>query len=367
MSRGLHIAYLLPGFSAHEADRAIPAQDDLVRALSAHVDLHVIALRYPVTTTPYRWHGVPVTPLAAGQVRGIGRFTLWLRALHTIGRLHRAHPFDLIHATWADETGALAAWAGRWLGIPSLVSVVGGELVALDDIGYGNARSRLGRWTARQALSATHEVVMSAFLRRQMPDLPDARVSVIPLGIPIDIGDERLKSRTPYRLVHVGSLVPVKAQQTLLEALSLLPARYTLDILGTGPQLPALHDTAKRLGVAERVTFHGKVSRERVFAHFDSAALHVYASRHEGMPVALLEAASRGLRSAGTAVGILPDDPMVGLGAPVGDAHALAEAIVRLHDSLYDEAALIRHVRESYSLEASTARLLALYDSLTSK
>ncbi|MBW4436876.1 MAG: glycosyltransferase [Pleurocapsa minor GSE-CHR-MK-17-07R] len=367
MSRRLHIAYVLPGYSAHEADRAIPAQDDLVRALSAHVDLHVIALRYPGTTTPYRWHNVPVTPLGAGQVRGIRRFTLWLRALQTLRHLHHDSPFDLIHATWADETGALASWAGRWLGIPSLVSVVGGELVALDDIDYGNARSPLGRWTARQALSATHLVVMSAYLRRQMPAVPDERVLVLPLGIPIDDGDERPKSRTPYRLVHVGSLVPVKAQQTLLEALRLLPVGYTLDMLGTGPLLQRLQYIAQRLGVDDRVTFHGKVSREQVFAHFDSAALHVYASLHEGMPVALLEAASRGLRSAGTAVGILPDDPMLGLSVPAGSALALADAIATLHDAPHDEAALVQHVRSNYSLDASTARLLALYADLTAK
>jgi glycosyltransferase involved in cell wall biosynthesis len=363
----LRVGYLLPGFSAHEADRAIPAQDDTVRMLSAQVDLHIVALRYPHTTQPYTWHSLPVTPLGAGQVRGAGRFLLWARALQTLRRLHRARPFDLLHATWADETGALAAWAGRWLKIPSVVSVVGGELARLDDIGYGNARSVLGRWTAKQALSASHIVAMSAFLRRQMPWVPDERVSIIPLGVPFSSAPAPAPKRAPGRLVHVGSLVPVKDQHTLLNALAVLPAHFTLDILGDGPLLTALHDYANRLAIGDRVTFHGRVSREAVMHQMDTAALHVYASRHEGMPVALLEAASRGLRSAGTAVGILPDDPLLGLAAPVGDAQALADTIMMLHDEPYDEAALSQHVHDQYSLEASTARLLGLYDALTAK
>jgi glycosyltransferase involved in cell wall biosynthesis len=363
----LRVAYLLPGFSAHESDRAIPAQDDLVRALSAHVELHIIPLRYPHTTQHYAWHGIPVTPLGAGQVRGALRFLLWARALHMLRRLHRARPFDLLHATWADETGALAAWAGRWLKIPSVVSMVGGELVRLDDIGYGNARSPLGRWTARQALSASHIVAMSTCLRRQMPWVPDERISIIPLGVPFSPAPAPAPKRIPGRLVHVGSLVPVKDQHTLLDALALLPTHFTLDILGDGPLLPVLHDYANRLGLSDRVTFHGRVSREAVMHRMDTASLHVYASRHEGMPVALLEAASRGLRSAGTAVGILPDDALLGLAAPVGDAQALADAITTLHDEPYDEAALRQHVHDQYSLEASTARLLALYDALTAK
>ena len=76
-------------------------------------------------------------------------------------------PFDLLHAMWADETGLIAGWAGRRLGIPVVVSILGGELVGLRDIGYGLQRSRFSRWIVGQALSGADRVIVpSSYVRR---------------------------------------------------------------------------------------------------------------------------------------------------------------------------------------------------------
>src|SRR5690242_8728110 len=132
----MKVGILLPGFSSDEHDWAIPVQLNLVREMATHDDVRVLALRYPHRRDHYSVYGATVCSLGVGQVRGFGRLKLWIDALLILRRLHREKPFDVLHAMWADETGLIAAWAGRWLGIPVVVSVAGGELVGFDDLNY---------------------------------------------------------------------------------------------------------------------------------------------------------------------------------------------------------------------------------------
>src|SRR5689334_8807346 len=98
----MRIGILLPGFSSHSDDWAIPVQQNLARelALPASDDLRIIALRYPHRRDCYTIDGATVYSLGAGQVRGAGRLRLWWDALRLIETLHREKPFDLLHAMW---------------------------------------------------------------------------------------------------------------------------------------------------------------------------------------------------------------------------------------------------------------------------
>jgi hypothetical protein len=163
----VNVGILLPGFSSNEQDWAIPVQLNLVREMSQHDDVRVLALRYPQRRDCYNIFGAAVYSLGVGQVRGLRRLALWWDALRMLRRLHQQKPFDVLHSMWADETGLIAAWAGRWLTIPVVVSVAGGELVGFDDIGYGLQRSVFSRWTVRQALTGADRVVVAcSYIRR---------------------------------------------------------------------------------------------------------------------------------------------------------------------------------------------------------
>jgi glycosyltransferase involved in cell wall biosynthesis len=58
------------------------------------------------------------------------------------------------------------------------------------------------------------------------------------------------------RFVFIGRLVDWKALDLAIEAIARVEAA-TLDILGDGPMRDSWQQTAHRLGVADRVTFHG--------------------------------------------------------------------------------------------------------------
>lgn len=371
----MNIGIVIPGFSSDEGDWSIPVQQHLVRQLSAGDDVRVIALRYPHHRVPYQVYDTAVYPLGAGQARGLRRLVLWLDALSTLRRLHHERPFDLLHGMWADETGLLAVWAGRWLNVPVLVSIVGGELVALPELGYGLQRSAFSRWIVGQALQADAVIAASPYAQRLIAQagylVPPERLRMIPLGVDARLfhpGAPPPPDPTRQRLIHVASLVPVKDQAMLLRAVARLDERVHLDIVGVGTEAAALRAQAAALGIASRVHFAGAITHADLPVWYTQAALHVITSRHEGQALVTLEAAACGLPTVGTAVGLLADAPELGVAVPVGDDAALASAIRILLEDEARRLALARSARAAverdYTIEGTAERLRALYNGL---
>ncbi|MBL8130938.1 MAG: glycosyltransferase family 4 protein [Anaerolineae bacterium] len=368
----MNIGILLPGFSGSDDDWAIPVQSELMIALTAmgHA-VRVIALRYPHRHDRYRAFGADVVSLGYGQARGMRRFALWRAALGALRRLHGETPFDVLHAMWADETGMIAAWAGRRLGVPSAVSVLGGEFARHDDIAYGGQRTPFGRWITRGALRADRVIVPSDGMRRLIADagfaVEDGRFRKVVLGVNTLRFTPPPAKPDPRRLIHVASLVPVKDQTTLLRAVALLPD-VTLDIVGQGSEEGRLKALTGALGIADRVVFHGAAAYPDLPAFYRRAGLFILTSRHEANNMAALEAAACGLPSVSTAVGMLPEHADFAECVPVGDATGLAAAVRRLINdpSRYDamQRAALERARDTFTIEATAAHSLGVYDEL---
>jgi glycosyltransferase involved in cell wall biosynthesis len=375
----MRIALITPGFSADERDWCIPALLDLVRVLAREHDVHVFTLRYPHRRTVYRIYGATVHALGGATARGLRRLPLLGRALAAIAREHRRAPFDVLHGLWADEPGFLAATAGRLLGVPSVVSLLGGELVALPDISYGGQLSRANRWLTGQALRRAGRVTVgSATLARLAAGyVDDERRITLPLGVdtglftPQTLRVCRKPEGSRPQLLHVASLSPVKDQATLLRAFALvvqaLPDAH-LRIAGDGPLRGVLAAQAEALGIAGRVTFDGDVAHDHLPALYRAADLFVLSSRYESQSLAALEAAACGCPVVGTAVGLLPELLGPQQLAPAGDAPALAAAMLRL---LRDPAASAlaaadAHARvvQRFALDQTAPALVALYRTL---
>ncbi len=381
MAESLRVGLITPGFSASEEDWCIPALLHLVRELARHNEVHVFTLRYPHCRDTYSVYGATVHAFGGAQIVGRGRLLLMGRALVSIVDQGRCRPFDVLHSLWADEPGFLAVTAGRLLGVPAIVSLLGGELVGLPDIGYGGQLSRSGRWLVRLALhGATRVTVGSTSLRRlAQPHVSPDRLLRIPLGV--DTGLFRPGSGpanpTPLvegkiKLLHVASLIPVKDQATLLRALSRVVTQAPcvhLHVVGEGPLHGYLESLAESLGVAAYVTFHGAVSHERLPAYYRAADLCVLTSRYESQGMVTLEAAACARATVGTAVGLLPDLSPATRTVPVGDARALAEALLTtLQDpqaAVAMSQASLETVEAKYRLERMLEELYAVYAELS--
>ncbi|NOY82562.1 MAG: glycosyltransferase family 4 protein, partial [Kiritimatiellaeota bacterium] len=108
------------------------------------------------------------------------------------------------------------------------------------------------------------------------------------------------------RLLFIGRLAPEKNLHALFEALTAPHLEgCALTVAGDGPERVALAGSARRLGLADRVTFLGGVND--VAALYGAHDVFVLPSLAEGMSNALLEAMASGLPCVCTPVGGAPD------------------------------------------------------------
>jgi glycosyltransferase involved in cell wall biosynthesis len=364
----MRIAVIVPGFSAHEGDWCVPAITGFVRTLAGRAVVDVYALRWPERGGDYTAWGARVRAMDGRKRMGLRAIGLWRRTLGLLRESHRQAPYDAVHAFWADEPAWIAVGAGARLRVPVIVSLAGGELVALKDIGYGLGllplRTRLVRYALNRATLVTGG---SRYLLDQarafLGDQRAGRLRSAPLGV-----DTRRFSPAPAAvprragpvLLNVGSLSAVKGQRALIDLLPRLPDAV-LRIAGSGPLAALLGEAASRAGMSGRVAFLGEVPHDDMPAVYHGADLLVQTSRHEAQGMAVLEAAACGVPSAGTATGILPE---------IGIAVPRLEDLCRVVGGLVaDRGALARRGREAraavealYTLEAAAERFRRLYE-----
>ena len=157
----------------------------------------------------------------------------------------------------------------------------------------------------------------------------------------IDIAAIQLAAQAPGNLVNSGQPVVVatgrlahqKAYDVLFRAHAQVVGDYPhrILILNDGPERDSLEQLASELGVLDSIDFAGAVRAPLPsVAHADIFCLP---SRHEGLPLALLEAVALGVPCIATdsseGVRAALDDGRVGDLVPVDDVPALADALRR--------------------------------------
>ena len=136
----------------------------------------------------------------------------------------------------------------------------------------------------------------------------------------------------PPVILAVGRLTPAKDFATLLRAFAEVRRRRAarLIILGEGEERAALTALAGQLGVADDVALPG--FRDNALAYMAGSAVFVLSSAWEGLPTVLIEALAAGTRVVSTDCPSGPREILqegrFGALVPVGDAAALAEAII---------------------------------------
>ena len=147
----------------------------------------------------------------------------------------------------------------------------------------------------------------------------------------------------PTHLLCVANLMRRKGLDFLIEALGdISRLNWILTIVGSDQYEPQtasqLHELVVQHGLAQRVSFVGALSAQRLARLYRETDLFVFPSLYEGYGMVLTEAASYGLPIITTDGGAIRDT-VAGLGAevvPAANAAALAAAIERfLTDDAY--------------------------------
>jgi colanic acid/amylovoran biosynthesis glycosyltransferase len=209
-----------------------------------------------------------------------------------------------------------------------------------------------------------------------------ARIMVHRMGIDceaIRFMDRRLEPGAPVRLICTGRLIEKKAHTYTLQAMALLKQRdlghsFSLDIVGEGPKEGELKAEAARLGIADRVRFHGGLPHRRTLELLQEASIFVLPSitasdgDMEGIPVAIMEAMAMGLPVVSTFHSGIPElveDGVSGRLVPEHDVAALAEAITSIVETPERWTAFARagrkKVEQDFNRRILSQNLGALY------
>jgi glycosyltransferase involved in cell wall biosynthesis len=310
----MRIAYILPSFCDDEDDWFIPVIRNVVGTMSQHVEPVVYALHYPYTGRSYQVRGITVHCLSRGKQGGINRLRLWRELMRRVERDHQGAPYDLVHAFWATETGYFATRIGGRLGLPSLVSLAGGELARLDEQRYGAQRSPWQRYFVDRALADADLLTTgSEWLAERVPQEHQRKLHVVPLGVDCDMFAPA-PIRTGRRLLAAASLQPLKDYPTLLKAVAMVRREMpdvTLEIAGytNVAEAERLRKLVVQLGLETAVRFSGEVPHDRMPALFAEHDLLLHASLWEAQGMVILEALARGLPVVSSQVGIAADLP----------------------------------------------------------
>jgi glycosyltransferase involved in cell wall biosynthesis len=349
------------GVDRSGTDRVIPCLLWLIERLTrAGHEVHVFV--------PRQERAAATWPLLGATVHNAGAGPWRLKTLRSIVGEHRKGGFDVIHAFWSSM-GFVAALASLALKAPMVLTLPGGDLVSLPEVGYGGTLSWRGRAELRVAARTARCITVPSHYMRDLATRLGIETVTVPLGVDIrqwpPAPPRRRDISSPIRLVHVASLNRVKDQPTLLNAACRLKAQglaFELRVIGFDTLGGEMQRLAKRLGLEDDVSFLGVVAdRGRLRQHYAWADLLVMASLHEAGPVVMLEAALAGVPTVGTCVGHMDDQaPGAVAAVPVRDPVALAEAIRALAG---DEARRIRmaSTAQAFAIEHDAARTTAMF------
>ena len=316
----------------------------------------------------------PRIPTGPGQLLHAFDARLGLPALRrAVIALHRADPFDLIHAHIIYPDGVIASHIGEELGIP----VVSSE--------HAMWRPWLDRHTfvRRQVEAALPKIAritaVSDALKQSIVSLFGERV---PIDIVPNVVDERIfvpaaddEPRDPDHLLFVGVIRRVKGLDVLVRALAqLLPAHPNLHLSVVGAtffrayerEAAEVRTLVGTLGLHARVTFLGELAPPDVAALMRRSALLVVPSRRETFSLVTAEALASGTPVVATRCGG-PEEimtPETGELADVDDPRSLAVAIEAALARSYDRPRLRSYAVERFGTTAATERLGRLYASV---
>ena len=198
---------------------------------------------------------------------------------------------------------------------------------------------RPGLWRRADRVIAISDAVAAVL---GQDGIDPARIRVVRSGVDLEAPQQAAPGGHRARLgipadrpvaVHLGALVPHKDQATLVRAAALARPRAPMlhwILAGEGELRAELAGAIGRDGLGDRVHLAGQVADP--LGLLAEADVYVMSSREEGLGTSVLDAMARGIPVASTRAGGLPEILADGAGllVPVGDAPALADAVVRI-------------------------------------
>jgi len=279
--------------------------------------------------------------------------------------LDEGYDFDLIDAHYFYPDGVAAAMLARAFGKPLVITARGSDITLFPQ--YALPRRQI-LWAARRADAV---ITVCNALRDEVVAMGIDADRVVSLRNGVDLQlfrpTER-KANPMFTLLAVGHLVPVKAQDLIIGALTLLPD-VRLVLAGDGPDRAKLENLARELKVSDRVSFLGAVPQAQLRAHYGAADALVLSSSREGWANVLLEAMACGTPVVASRVYGTPEvvaSPEAGVLMRERSYQGVADAVTLLRANYPDRAATRRYA-ERFSWDDTTEGQIRLFDEVLAR
>lgn len=253
-----------------------------IKAAEERYGIPIIHPRYPVLPKI----GMTIAPLS-----------LALFAWPAIARLYsEGYDFDLIDAHYYYPDGVAAVLLAKWLNKPVVITARGTDINLLPN--YFLPRKMI-LWAAEQA---DQSITVCRALKDEMVRLgaDAAKIQVFRNGVDLEFFKPMQRASVRKKLaidrptlLSVGHLIERKGHHLAIQALRTLPDHQLL-IAGDGEELQNLKDLARRIDVADRVSFLGALSHAELVQYYSAADVLVLASSREGWANVLLESMACG-------------------------------------------------------------------------
>jgi glycosyltransferase involved in cell wall biosynthesis len=300
---------------------------------------------------------------------------------------HRREPFDILHAYFLPQAGFVAAYAGKYLGVPSVVSIRGNDIerAAFDPAKFSHVMYALQNASAVTTNASELAKKAKAFVDREIILIPNGidanlfkpmeRNGALAEALGFDVARNDIPHTPGSAGYHPAPRIPVigfvgelrekKGLRTLLSGYAQVVKRRPASLLVVGevregedkntfeefritnPQLP--------------ITITGAVPHQDMPAYYALMDVFVHPSLRDGMPNALLEAMACGKAVIATPVGGTVDvleDGINGLTVPVNDAEGLSNAIIKVLEDESLRERLGRSAREKIQMEFTVEKEL---------
>jgi len=276
---------------------------------------------------------------------------------------HKREPFDVLHAYFLTQAGFVAAYAGKYLNIPSVVSIRGNDIerAPFDPSKFSHVMYALQNASAVTTNASELAKKARAFFDRE--------IHLIPNGIdtecfkPMKRNEVLAETLGFKRNVTLSDIMPVigfvgelrkkKGMATLLFAYTQINKTHPASLLIVGEIRQGddknYFDDFRSANPQLPITITGYIPHSELPAYYSLIDVFIHPSLRDGMPNAVLEAMACEKAVIATAVGGIKDileDGKNGVIVNVNDASMLAKKIIELLDNPKKRKALGKNARE---------------------
>ncbi|HAX68412.1 MAG TPA: hypothetical protein DCY14_02295 [Anaerolineae bacterium] len=293
---------------------------------------------------------------------------------------HHREPFDLIHAYFLPMAGFVGTYAGKYLNIPSVVSIRGNDIerAAFDPSKFSHVMYALQNANAVTTNASILAKKAKAFIDREIHIIPNGIDTALfkPMGRNEVLGEMLQVAGQKSKVVgFVGELREKKGMSTLLTGYAQLVKKIPVSLFIVGEvrdgEDKKIFDEFRNSNPEYRITITGHVPHKDLPAYYSLMDVFVHPSLRDGMPNAVLEAMACEVPVIATPVGGVMDvieDNVNGFLVNVNDANGLAQKMAEVLSQPEKREAVARSGREAvlsqYTLEKELQANLKIYASL---